>query len=224
MRYLQAGEGRVESLSFTSDGRSLVCVEAGGVEHIHRAVHWLDPHTGDRQRTLDLQEDAWRRSISYAGECPQTGEAFVSPDGQWVAVRRYLGDPVLLDLWSAKEGAWRETDLGEFHFVVDGVCYSLRSDLMIFASGTDGGGTKALERLDLTSRRRLPAIDFPGYSARRLQLAPDETLLAVLTFGGVFVSPHNRRRGERGSGRNGSWRSATARRSGSARAERSWPS
>lgn len=198
MRHFQAGEGRIESLSFTSDGRSLVCVEADGKEHIHRAVHWLDPRTGGRQRTLDLREDAWQRAISYAGECRQTGEAFVSPDGRWVAVQRYLGDPVLLDLWSAKAGAWREIDLGEFHFVVDSVCYSVRSDLMIFASGTDGGGTKALERLDLTSQRRLPAIDFPGYSARRLQLAPGETLLAALTYGGVFVAPHNRGRGDAG--------------------------
>lgn len=199
MRHLQSGEGAVEAVSFSADGRSLVCVEADRKEHIHRAVHWLDPCTGERRRTLDLHEDAWRRSISYAEECRQTGEAFVSPDGQWVAVQRYLGDPVLLDLWNAKTGKWREIDLGEFSFVVDGICFSARSDLMIFASGTDGGGTRALERLNLKAKRRLPAIDFPGYTARQLQLTADERLLAALTYGGVFALPHRRGRIDAGA-------------------------
>jgi len=37
---------------------------------------------------LDLREDAWRQSVSDAEECEQTGEAFVSPNGQWVAAQR----------------------------------------------------------------------------------------------------------------------------------------
>src|SRR4051794_38159206 len=102
MRHLRAGDGAIESMLFTVDGTSLVCVETALDEDVHHAVHWLDPRTGEHQRTLDLREDAWRRSISYADDAVQTGEAFVSPDGQWVAVRRYLGDPVMLDLWSAK--------------------------------------------------------------------------------------------------------------------------
>ena len=198
MRHFQVGEGLITTLSFTSDGRSLVCVEADSHEHFHRAIHWLDPHTGQRWRTLNLREEAWRQSIPYADESTETGEAFVSPDGQWVAVQRYLGDPVLLDLWSAKTGEWTAIDPGEFHFVVDAVCYSSLSDLMIFASGTDGGGTSTLERLDLLSQRRLPAIDFPGYSVRRLQLAPDGSLLAALTYGGVLVAPHDRGRADAG--------------------------
>jgi hypothetical protein len=87
---------------------------------------------------LDLREDAWRQSVSDAEECEQTGEAFVSPNGQWVAAQRYLGDPVLLDLWNSKTGKWREIDLGDYYVVVKGVCYSALNDLMIFASGTDG--------------------------------------------------------------------------------------
>src|SRR5262245_60532909 len=98
MRHLQAGEGPITSLSFTLDGKSLVCVEETLSEHIHRAVHWLDPRTGEQQRTLDVREDTWRQSISYAEECEETGDAFVSPDGQWVAVQRNLGDPIFLDL------------------------------------------------------------------------------------------------------------------------------
>jgi WD40 repeat protein len=199
MRRFRSGEGTIAALSFTPDGRSLVCVEAGREEHTHRAVHWLDPRTGRRRRTLELREDAWRQSISYAEECRETGEAFVSPDGRWVAVQRYLGDPVLLDLWEAETGEWREVDPGEHYFVVDCVCYSARSDLMIFANGTDGGGTKALERLDLKADRRLPAIDFPGYSARQLQLTADEGLLAALDYGGgVFALPHDRERTDAG--------------------------
>src|SRR5947207_15088831 len=108
MRRFQAGEGTVAALSFTPDGESLVCVEAGENERLHRTVHWFDPRSGEPRRTLDLREDAWRQSISYAEECDETGEAFVSPDGQWVAVQRYLGDPVLLDLWNSKTGKWRE--------------------------------------------------------------------------------------------------------------------
>ena len=194
MRQIRVCEGPIDSLLFTSDGRSLVCVEAGGAEHKHRAVHWLDPHTGERQRTLNLREDAWRRSISYAEHCRKTGEAFVSPDGQWVAVRRYLGDPVLLDLWNATTGEWGEIDLGDHYFVVDSVCYSAGSDLMIFASGTDGGGTQALERLTLPASRRLPAVDFPGYDVMQLQLTADNRLLAALCYGVVFAIPHDRKR------------------------------
>jgi WD40 repeat protein len=195
VRHFRAGEGTVAALSFTPDDQSLVCVEAEAREH--RAVRWIDPRTG-RRRTLDLREDAWRQTISYADESEETGEAFVSPDGQWVAVQRYLGDPVLLDLWNAKTGEWREIDLGEYYFVVDGVCYSADSDLMIFASGTDGGGTQALERLDLKTNQRLPTIRFPGYSARQLRLATDERVLAALTFVCVFALPHDRERSHLG--------------------------
>jgi WD40 repeat protein len=194
MRHLQAGTGTIEALSFTPDGGSLVCVEADRKEDIHRAVHWIDPRTGEHQRTLDLREDAWRQSISWAAQCVQTGKAFVSPDGQWVAVQRYLGDPVLLDLWNAKTGKWREVELGEYHFDVDGVCFSAHSDLMIFASGTDGGGTKTLERLNLKTKRRLPAIAYPNYTARQLHLTADEKLLAALAYVRVFAIPHDRAR------------------------------
>jgi WD40 repeat protein len=199
MRDFRAGEGTIAALSFTPNGESLVCVEAIGKGHLRRAVHWIDPRTGEQQRALDLCEDAWRQSISYAEQCRETGEAFVSPNGEWVAVQRYLGDPVLLDLWSAKTGKWREIDPGKHHFVVDGVCYSALSDLMVFACGTDGGGTKALGRLDLKTKRRLPAIEFPGYAARKLQLAGDESLLAALTYGSVLALPHDRGRADAGS-------------------------
>jgi WD40 repeat protein len=197
MRQFTCGEGTIAALSFTPNGKSLMCVEAGE-EDVHRAVHWLDPLTGEQQRTLDLREDAWRQAISYAEDVAQTGEAFVSPDSEWVAVQRYLGDPVLLDLWNAKSGKWREIDLGEYYFVVDGVCFSAGSDLMIFANGTDGGGTKVLERLNLKTNRRLSGIDFPGYSARQLQLTADESRLAALTYGSVFVFPHDRKRADAG--------------------------
>ena len=198
MRHLRAGDGLIMDLLFTPDGKLLVCVEAGRDDRIPRAVHWLDPRTGELQRTLYLREDAWLQSISYAEDCDETGEAFVSPDGQWVAVQRYLGDPVLLDLWNAKTGEWREVELGEFHFVVDGVCFSAHSDLMIFASGTDGGGTKALERLDLKAKRPLPAIDFLGISAIQLQLSADGSRLTALTYGSVFALPHDHMRANAG--------------------------
>ena len=190
MRYFQAGADAVESLSFTPNGESLVCVDADREQqlHKHRAVHWLSARTGEQQRTLNLREEAWFRSISYAADCHETGQAYVSPNGLWVAVQRYIGDPVLLDLWYAKTGEWREIDLGEHWFVVEGVCFSANSDLMIFACGTDGGGTRELGRLDLQSEQEVPAIDFPGYSARQLQLTQDGQRLAALTYGSVFTT------------------------------------
>jgi WD40 repeat protein len=199
MRHFRLGAGDVASLSFTPNGKSLVCVEAGGTEHVHQAVHWIDPRTGRQRRSLDLCEDAWRKAISWARHCNETGEAFVSPNGRWVAVQCYLGDPVLLDLHDARTGKWCEIDPDPHHFVVEGVCYSAGSDLMIFASGTDGGGTKALERLDLKTKRHLPAIDFPGYSARQLQLSANERLLAALTFRSVLVYPHDRKSADAGA-------------------------
>jgi WD40 repeat protein len=194
MRHIQVGKGAIATLSYTPDGKTLVCVEACGKIHVHRAVHWIDLSTGECRRTLDLCEDRWLRQIPYAEECEQTGEAFVSPDGEWVAVQRYLGDPVFLDLWDTRSEEWREVELGELDFVAGGVCFSAGSDLMIVASGTDGGGTKSLERIDLRAVQRLSAIDFPGYSVRRMQLTADERLLAALTHGSLFALPHTRGR------------------------------
>ncbi len=45
MRQFQAGKGTIAALSFTLNGKSLVCIEADGKEHLHRAVQlptaWL---------------------------------------------------------------------------------------------------------------------------------------------------------------------------------------
>src|SRR5262245_47869523 len=55
MRHFRAGKGTVAALSFTPDGESLVWGETDGGEWpAYRAVHWIDPRTGERQRTLDL--------------------------------------------------------------------------------------------------------------------------------------------------------------------------
>jgi WD40 repeat protein len=195
MRRFQVGTGPVVGLHFASDGTTLLCTEGRGAESYsgHRAVHWLDLKTGTLVRSLDLCEDAWRRSVSYAKDVGQTGDSFVSPDGQWVAVQRYLGDGVHLDLWNGQTGKWREVPCdSESLFVVAAATFTPDSSILIFASGTDGGGTHEIERRRLKSGRRLPSIDGPGFSFQELLLSPDERRLAGLTYGGALVYDHQR--------------------------------
>src|SRR5262249_43970727 len=121
------------------------------------------------------------------------GKAFVSPNGRWVAVQRYLGDPVYLDLCDVRRHRWRKVKLARYLFVVDAVCFSSTSDLMLFASGTDGGGTRLLERLDLKTMMKFPAIDYPLIPAAQLGLSPAESRLAVLGYKRASLAPHDRR-------------------------------
>src|SRR5262249_53736925 len=147
MRQYRAGDGAIFDLRLGPAGDSLVCVEGEKETADHRAIHWLDRRTGNRTRTLDLCESAWRKSIEYADEVAQTGRAFVSPDGLWVAVERYLGDPIFLDLWNGRTGKWRaeffvgEDDDGDGLFCVHAAAFSPDSELIVYAAGTDGGGT-----------------------------------------------------------------------------------
>jgi WD40 repeat protein len=196
MRRFQTGTGPVTGLQFTPDGASLVCLEGHKGERwsgTHRAVHWIELKTGTVTRSLDLNEDAWRKSISYAAEVAETGRAFVSPDGLWVVVKRYIGDPIFLDLWNGRTGKWREVPFeSEYHFVVDAATFTPDSEILVYASGTDGGGTKAFERKRLKSGRRLPTIQGPGYGTQEMQISPDERRLAVLNYTGAMVYPHSR--------------------------------
>jgi WD40 repeat protein len=195
MRRFQVGTGPVVGLQFTPDGSTLLCTESKGIEHPdhHRLVHWLDLKTGTLTRSLDLCEDAWRRSVSYADEIGETGRSFLSPDGQWIAVKRYLGDPICLDLWNSQTGKWREVPCAsQYLFVVDAVTFTPDSKILIFASGTDGGGTQEIERRWVKSGRRLPSIKGPGFSFRQLLLSPDERRLVALNYAGAFVYDHQR--------------------------------
>lgn len=195
MRRIQVGTGPVAALQFTPDGTALLCTEGRGPEHWagHRAVHRIDPASGTVAHTLDLEEAAWRRSFSYARERCETGKAFVSPDGLWVAVKRYLGDPVYLDLWNGQTGRWRGVPFeSRHHFCVDAAAFTPDGEVLISASGTDGGGTQALEPRRLKTGRRLPSIDFPGATARQLAFTADERRLAVLTYLGVYLIDHRR--------------------------------
>lgn len=186
MRRFRAGTGVVNALTFTPCGRTLHCVESKDLNAPHAAVHWLDVERGQRARTLYLNEDAWWQAVSYAHDA-ETGNAFVSPDGHWVAVRRYIGDPVMLDLWHAGTGEWREVGLIEGNFVVDSVCFDSTSSLMVFASGTDGGGTHNIERIELATDKRLPVIEFGGYSLWDQCLSLDGNCLGAAGYGGAWA-------------------------------------
>ncbi len=192
MRQYTIGTGIIVALQFTPGGESLLCVE-GGKERWsgHWAVHRLDSRTGTLAHTLDLCEPAWRKSNPFANEV-ETGRAFVSADGLWVAVQRHLGDPILLDLWNGRTGKWREVKIREEHlFCVDAAVFSPDPKLLVFASGTDGGGTFKLERMQVKTGRRLPSIDFPGETVRQLVFSLAGRLLAALTYGGVYVYQHH---------------------------------
>lgn len=186
MRHFRAGKGVVNALTFTPCGRTLHCIESKDPDAPHAAVHWLDVERGQLTRTLYLNEDAWWQAVSYAHDA-ETGNAFVSPDGRWVAVRRHINDPVMLDLWYAETGAWREVGLIEGNFVVDSVCFAAASDVMYIASGTDGGGTHEIERVELATNKRLPAIEFGGYSLRQLCLSLDGNCLGATGYGDAWA-------------------------------------
>lgn len=195
MRYFQAGSDSVDSLSFTPNGETLVCVEADRTKraYIHRAVYWLNPRTGEQQQTLDLPH-----SHSLNGESTPNcavDEAFVSPDGQRIVVKRRVGnwDREFLDWWDVEFEAWRPVALDEVCDSVWGVCYSASSDLILAASGTLGSGTGEIQRFDLKSWQELPSISPPLYQTpRQLQLTQDGHRLAARCSQRVFVSPHNR--------------------------------
>ena len=186
MRHFRAGKGVVNALTFTPCGRTLHCVESKDLHAPHEAVHWLDVERGQLTRTLNLREDAWRQAVSYAYDA-ETGNAFVSPDGRWVAVRRYVGEPVVLDLWQAEIGAWREVGLIEGNFVVDSVCFSAASEVMYFASGTDGGGTHDIERVELATGNRFPAFEATNYALRSLCVSASGHCLGAAGYGGAWA-------------------------------------
>src|SRR5262249_31518850 len=107
---------------------------------------------------------------------------------------QYIGDPTLLHLWDGPKDQWQNILPGDrYLFCIDGAVFSSDSSLLVFASGTDGGGTKELERLNLGTGRRLTPIEFPGYSVRFLAFAPDESRVAAVTYGGVLLYKHQRK-------------------------------
>jgi WD40 repeat protein len=192
MRRFRAGKGVVNALAFTPCGRTLHCVESKDLHAPHEGVHWLDVERGQLARTLYLNEEAWRQTVSYADA--ETGKAFVSPDGRWVAVQRDVAYNVFLDLWSARFGVWSVVRGGEYSAVVEAVCFSAASDLMVFGSGIAGSGTSLLERVELKTGTNLPNIDYPHSSVLDLQFSADERTLFALGFEEVIAVPHDRTR------------------------------
>jgi WD40 repeat protein len=190
MRHFRAGKGVVNALTFTPCGRTLHCVESKDFWEPHEAVHWLDVDRGQRARTLDLCEGAWKQALWYADD-DITGYAFVSPNGNWVAVRRYVSDPIVLDLWRADTGAWSGVELSDSRFVVRGVCFAPASNSVVFASGTDGGGMDLIERMRIPSLERPPSLAFPDFWGNVLTLSRDESVLASLDFEFVVATPYD---------------------------------
>ncbi len=185
MRHFRAGKGVVNALTFTPCGRTLHCVESKDLHAPHEAVHWLDVERGQLARTLDLREDAWRQAVSYGGDA-ETGNAFVSPDGRWVAVERYIGADVVLDLWHADANKWRELDLIEGS-VVNSVCFDSTSSLMLFSISTDGGATHDIERVELTTFNRVPTYRDTSSSVCSLCLSASGDRLGAASFGSASV-------------------------------------
>jgi|GEM_PF-4010553 len=185
MRHFRAGKGVVNALTFTPCGRTLHCIESKDPDAPHAAVHWLDVERGQRARTLYLNEDAWWQAVSYAHDA-ETGNAFVSPDGRWVAVERYIGADVLLDLWHADTGKWRELDLIEGS-VVDSACFDATSSLMLFSISTDGGTTHDIERVEFATFNRFPLHRDTGFSVRSMCLSTSGNCLGAATFGSARV-------------------------------------
>jgi WD40 repeat protein len=185
VRQYHAGIGPVLEVRFTPDGQTLVCVERLKDESDAKVVRWLSADTGKETSSLDLPFDV-----------EETGDVFLSPDGRWVAVQHYLGDAVLLSLWDGRGQRWRTVDPKGTNCCIDAAVFSPGSDLLVFASGTDGGGTNCLERLCPGTEERLSPIDFPGFNVRYLAFSPDERRLAAVTFGGAFLYAHDRGRVE----------------------------
>lgn len=193
MRTYRAGDGPVRKLRFTADGATLVCARSGSM-HIHEQLYWIDTRTGKQTRTIDLVAagktwDSWGEPFADT----QIGEVWFSPDGEWVAVQQHIGDPILLHLWSAKKDRWRRIDPADGScFCIDAAAFSPDSQILVYASGTDGGGTHWLERRRLSTGHRLPPIAFPGYSATDLAFSPDERWLAAPSYGDVYLYEHRR--------------------------------
>lgn len=186
MRHFRAGKGVVNALTFTPCGRTLHCIESKDPHAPHEAVHWLGVDRGQLVRTLDLRETAEQRAHWYPYSF-EPGKAFVSPDGRWVAVKRHIGDPVLLYLWRADTGEWREVGLSEGNFVVDAVCFAAASDVLCIASGTDGGGTHDIERVELATGNRFPAFEATHYALRSLCVSATGHCLGAAGFGGAWA-------------------------------------
>src|SRR5262249_24437347 len=116
-----------------------------------------------------------------------------SPDGAWVAVQQYIGDPILLHVWGTGKERWRYFEPAEEHcFCVDAAVFSPDSRTLVFASGTDGGGTHWLERRSVAPGRRLAPIEFPNYTVNHLAFSPEGRRLAAATFGGVYLYEYQR--------------------------------
>jgi WD40 repeat protein len=176
---------------FTPDGESLVGVEARNESRTSKAVHWISRGTGEETGFLDVRSAAEKFHEGDGG--PEIGDVYLSPDGRWVAAQHYLGDPVLLHLWDGRTGKWKYVEpSSESWFCVDAATFSADGKLLVFASGTDGGGTKALDRMETPTKRRLSSIELPGYSVQRLALSADKRRLAAVTFGGAQVFAHQR--------------------------------
>jgi WD40 repeat protein len=195
VRTYRAGEGPILKLMFTPDGKSLVCVEALNNARTSKAIHWISVGTGEETELLDLQSAA--EEWAFGGPDHEVGDVYLSPDGRRLAAQHYVGDfvdPVLLHLWDGRTGQWDHLEPSdEYCFCVDAATFSSDGQLLVFASGTDGGGTRWLERVEVGTKGRLPSIRFPGYTVRHLALSADQGLLAAVTFGGAaFIFAHHR--------------------------------
>jgi WD40 repeat protein len=152
---------------------------------------WIDKESGDHTRSIDLLA-AEALPEDFAAET-QVGGVWFSPDGQWVAVQHYIGDPILLAILSVNNDRWQWIDPEDNScFCVDAAVFSPDSRLLVFASGTDGGGTHRLERRRAATDHRLAPIEFPGYTVRHLAFSPDERYLIAVTFGGIYLYEHQR--------------------------------
>jgi WD40 repeat protein len=158
--------------------------------HRHEEVYWISKESGQQARVLDLLAAAagWKAWGEGPFSDSQIGDVWFSPDGAWVAVQRYIGDPILLHVWGTRTERWRHFEPADEHcFCVDAAVFSPDSRILVFASGTDGGGTRWLERRRLAPGRRLAPLEFPGYTVKYLAFSPDERRLAAATFGGVYL-------------------------------------
>jgi hypothetical protein len=162
--------------------------------HVHEAVYWINKESGEPTRVLDLlAAEGWDVPL----EDTQIGNVWFSPDGEWLAVQQYLGDAILLNLWGARRGRWRLVEPGEGDFCVDAAAFSPDGRLLVFAGGTDGGGTHSLERMKLPSGKRLPRIEARGHrTIKHLAFSPDERRLAAAGYGGLQMYPFPPARGE----------------------------
>jgi WD40 repeat protein len=183
VREYNTGKGVILQLLFPPDGEMLVCLEGSTPEEDPAAVHWIDLTTGKQVRVVEIPQ---------VGTGWEIGRAFLSPDGTWIAVQyRCCGfrDSVSLALWGDGSGEWSDVIPSRECYCVDAAAFSPDGTTLVYASGTDGGGTHSLDRMPLGHGDSLPSIPFPrhGHSIRFLVFSSDGQRLAVATYGGLSV-------------------------------------